>query len=64
VFLSDVAALVEALDGVDHVADLALVLNGVPQGTHARVARDRMVAAGTIRVSVAARERQLLGAAV
>jgi hypothetical protein len=57
VYLSDVAAFVEAVDGVDYVAQLDLLLNDTPQGTWISVPPDRMVVAGPIHIEMAAAER-------
>jgi predicted phage baseplate assembly protein len=52
VYLSDVAAQLEALDGVDHIEELTLVVDGAPQGESAAVPGDRLVAAGVLDVSL------------
>ena len=52
VYLADLAALLEALDGVDHVEELALVVDGAPQGESVAVPGDRLVAAGVLDVSL------------
>jgi hypothetical protein len=50
VHLSDVAAVVEAVPGVDYVRTLNLLLDNTPQGEVVAVPPDRMVVAGPIRV--------------
>lgn len=52
VFLSDVAALLERVEGVDYVKDLNLLLNSELQGESARVADNRVVVAGEFRISL------------
>lgn len=56
VFLSDVAAVLEAVPGVDYVTTLLLLLNGTPQGERVNVPPDRIVAAGDLRLSLVGRE--------
>jgi hypothetical protein len=53
-FLSDVAALLERVGGVDYVAELQLLLDDTPQGERVPVPPDRIVVAGPIRVQVKA----------
>jgi hypothetical protein len=53
-FLSDVAALLERVQGVDYVAELQLLLDDTPQGERVPVPPDRIVVAGPIRVQVRA----------
>jgi hypothetical protein len=48
VFLSDVAAEVERVDGVDYVQELTLLLSGMPQGESLPIGDCEIVAAGTI----------------
>jgi hypothetical protein len=50
VFLSDLAATVEGVAGVDYVTGLALRRNGMPQGERLAVPADRIVVAGQIRL--------------
>lgn len=52
VFLSDVAALLESLRGVDFVATLGLDRDGQPAGERLSVPEDRMVVAGPLRVTL------------
>jgi Baseplate J-like protein len=52
VFLSDVASVLERVEGVDYVQDLALLLNGALQGERVRAAEDRIVVAGNIRLKL------------
>lgn len=54
VYLSDVAAVVERVRGVDYVRDLALLLNGGLQGEHVRIPSGAMAVAGTIRIQIEA----------
>jgi hypothetical protein len=48
IFLSDLAAVLEQVDGVDYVEELALLRGGVPFGERVPIAHDRMAVAGTI----------------
>jgi predicted phage baseplate assembly protein len=48
VYMSDIAAELERTPGVDHIDELALTIDSVPQGESVRVADDEVVAAGTI----------------
>jgi hypothetical protein len=48
VFLSDVAATLERVQGVDYVEELALLEDGVPQGERVAVPDDVLVAAGAV----------------
>jgi hypothetical protein len=57
VYLSDVAAIMEAVDGVDYVATLHLLRDDVQQGEQVVVPPDRMVVAGTIRIEMTSAER-------
>lgn len=52
VFLSDIAAVLERVEGVDFVKELTLLLNAVPQGERVRVADDRIVVAGEFRLKL------------
>lgn len=52
VFVSDVAALLEGLPGVDYVASLGLDRDGEPAGEHVTVPDDRMVVAGPLRITL------------
>jgi hypothetical protein len=56
VYLSDVAAVLEALDGVDYVATINLLLGGTPRGERVNVASDRMVVAGPLVISLSESE--------
>ncbi len=56
VYLSDLASILETVDGVDYVQELQLLRNGSPQGERAIVPPDRVVAAGPIRIRVRATE--------
>ena len=57
VYLSDVAAVVEPVVGVDYVKELDLLLNDTPQGEWIAVPPDRIVVAGPIRIEMKAAER-------
>ena len=46
VYLSDVAKLLEGVDGVDYVQQLELLLNLIPAGDRVAVPPERMIAAG------------------
>ncbi|MFN9371777.1 MAG: putative baseplate assembly protein [Planctomycetaceae bacterium] len=50
VYLSDLAALLEAVPGVDHLDELMLLSRGVPQGESVVVADDRFVVAGPVQI--------------
>lgn len=50
VYLSDVARLVESIEGVDYASSIELLLHDTPVGDIALVPNNRMVAAGTVRV--------------
>ena len=52
VYLSDVAGLLEGLEGVDHSSDLALIVAGSPQDELVAVPPDRLVAAGFVDVTL------------
>jgi len=52
VFLSDVATVVERVPGVDFVEDAELILNHVAQGERVKIADDRIVVAGELRIKL------------
>ncbi len=52
VFLSDVAAVLEGIAGVDYVEELTLSQNGVSAGDSVPVPDDRIVVAGNIRLKL------------
>jgi len=52
VFISDVAALLESLDGLDYVETLMLLANGTPVGDRVPVPTDRIVVAGPLLLSL------------
>lgn len=56
VYMSDVAAVLERVSGVDYVKELALLVNGNLQGEQVRVGDDRVVVAGVIRLKLEAAE--------
>ena len=56
-YLSDVAAVLERVEGIDYVKDLALLVNGALQNEQVTIADDRVVVAGKIRLRVEAAER-------
>jgi predicted phage baseplate assembly protein len=53
VYASDVAAVVEAVPGVDYVSQINLLLDGTPRGDVVPVPPDRIVVAEQIRVTLA-----------
>ena len=57
VFLSDVAAVLENVAGLDFVEELSLGLNGVPQGDSIAVPESSIVVAGTITLKLTAAAR-------
>lgn len=57
VYLSDVAAVLEGLPGIDYIQTLALVLEGTPQGEFVPVPPNRIVCAGLMRLSLTGKER-------
>jgi hypothetical protein len=56
VYLSDVAAMLEGLPGVDYVRELELLADGIPAGERVDVPENRIVVAGPIRVRVVGAE--------
>lgn len=54
VYISDVAALLESVAGVDHVQTLELTLDGTPRGEVIAVPEARIVVAGPLQVTLAA----------
>jgi hypothetical protein len=52
VFASDVAAVIEHVDGVDYTQELALLRSGVPAGERLDLAADRIPVAGAIRLRI------------
>jgi hypothetical protein len=52
VFASDVAAVIEHVDGVDYTQELALLRAGVPAGERLDVAADRVPVAGALRLRI------------
>jgi predicted phage baseplate assembly protein len=57
VYLSDVAALLESLDGVDYIETLALLVDGKHMGERVDVPTDRLVVAGPQRITLSGRVR-------
>jgi hypothetical protein len=57
VYLSDVAAILERVPGVDYVSELSLLLDNAPQGEVVPVPIDRIVVAGRLRIRLTAAER-------
>ena len=55
VYLSDIAAVLEALDGVDYVSRVDLLVDGIPAGESVAVPGDRIVAAGPVSVETTGR---------
>jgi hypothetical protein len=58
VYLSDLAAAIERVPGVDYARELTLTLDGTPQGERVRVPVDRIVVAGPLRVRVETAEAE------
>jgi hypothetical protein len=52
VFMSDVATVLEGVQGVDFVKEVALLLDGWLQGDRVRVAAQRMVVGGEFRIKI------------
>ena len=52
VYMSDIAAVLERVDGVDYVKELDLLVEGQLQGERVAVADNRIVAAGNIRLKL------------
>ena len=52
VFLSDIAAVVEGVAGVDYAPEITLLHDNTPQGTRIAVPRNQLVVAGDIHVKV------------
>ena len=52
VFISDVASVIEAVEGVDYVQELALLRNRELQGDRIAIAGDRTIVAGDIRLKL------------
>ena len=50
VYLSDIASLVESIDGVDYAGSIDLLIQDTAVGEVAQVPENRMVAAGVVRV--------------
>ena len=57
VYLSDVAALLESVPGVDYIETLALLIGGKHVGERVDVPTDRLVVAGSQRISLSGRAR-------
>ncbi|MCM3870578.1 MAG: putative baseplate assembly protein [Pyrinomonadaceae bacterium] len=57
VYLSDVAAVLERVEGIDYVKDLALLVNGTLHNEQVTIADDRVVVAGKLRLKLEAAER-------
>lgn len=57
VYLSDVAAVLEHVAGVDYVATLNLLLDGTPRGERIDVPGDRIVVVGPLRITLQGSER-------
>jgi predicted phage baseplate assembly protein len=56
VFLSDVAAILEAVAGVDYVRQLDLLLDDAPVGPRVEIPPDQIVVAGDLRIEMEAGE--------
>ena len=57
VFLSDVAAVIERVEGVDYVEELSLLLNSEAQGEQVSVPKEQVVVAGKIELKLKAAEQ-------
>lgn len=53
VYVSDVAAVLEAVRGVDYVSTLNLLLKGSPRGERVEIPPDRIVVAGQLKIMLA-----------
>jgi hypothetical protein len=58
VFLSDIAAVTEAVNGVDFAKEITLLRDNTPQGNRIAVPRDRLVVAGNIHINMLLSERK------
>lgn len=56
-YLSDVATVLERVEGIDYVKELSLSVNENLQGERVKIADDRVVVAGKIRLKLQAAER-------
>jgi hypothetical protein len=54
VYLSDVAAALERVDGLDFVSDLELLVDGQVQGSSVAVGPNQIAVAGVIRITLQA----------
>jgi hypothetical protein len=52
VYLSDIAAVLENVNGVDYIETLSLLADGTPTGEQVYVPAERMVVAGDIRLTL------------
>ena len=52
VFLSDVASVLERVEGVDFVKELTLLLDGNPQRERVAIPDDRIVVAGRLKLKL------------
>jgi hypothetical protein len=52
-FASDIATVLERVPGLDHVEELALLVDGAPQGDRVAVPADRILAGGTFNLRLA-----------
>jgi hypothetical protein len=57
VHLSDIAATLERVAGVDYISELNLLADGTPQGESIAIPPDRIVVAGTFRILLKGSER-------
>jgi len=57
VYLSDVAAIIEAVQGVDYVKELELLSGDAPVGEEVVVPQDRIVVSGPLKIEMHAAER-------
>jgi hypothetical protein len=52
VYLSDVAAALERVEGLDYVSDLELLVDGQVQGSSVAVGSNQIAVAGSIRITL------------
>jgi hypothetical protein len=52
VYLSDVAAVLESVEGMDHAESIQLLVNNQAQGESATIPPDQIVVAGVVRLKV------------
>lgn len=52
VFLSDVASVLKRIEGVDYVSEIKLLLDGTICGDHAKIAINKVIVSGNIRLKI------------